>query len=66
MSEKKLNFEETLSKLDSIISEMGNPDITLSDSVTKYKEALTLISQSKETIENLKKEVESLGSYDSN
>jgi len=41
MSEK-LSFEETMKKLESVVKALESKDITLEDSIKKYKEGLEL------------------------
>ncbi len=41
MSEK-LNFEETIKRLETVVKELESKDITLENSIKKYKEGLEL------------------------
>lgn len=52
-----MNFEEKMSKIEEIISELEKDEINLDDSIKKYTEAMNLI---KECDESLKKAEEKI------
>ncbi|MEG0898749.1 MAG: exodeoxyribonuclease VII small subunit [Oscillospiraceae bacterium] len=57
---KKLSFEESVLQLEEIITQMDSGDITLDESLQKYKEAIELISNCNKFLESAKLKVETI------
>lgn len=54
------NLEEALKRMEEVIGEMENPDITLADSLKLYKEGVELASWCREAVEGVEKEIQIL------
>lgn len=50
--EKEKSFEESLTKLEEIIRELENGNISLDDSIKKYKDATELVEFCEEKLKN--------------
>jgi exodeoxyribonuclease VII small subunit len=57
MSQKNMNFEEQLARLQTIVDALENGDLPLEKGVALYKEGLTLAKTCRTTLENAKNEV---------
>ncbi len=57
MSEKK-SFEESLKTLESIVSSLEKDDISLEDSIRKYKKGVQLVKDCNNTIDQIEKELQ--------
>ncbi|MEF9983787.1 MAG: exodeoxyribonuclease VII small subunit [Oscillospiraceae bacterium] len=57
---KKLSFEESVLQLEEIITKMDSGDITLDESLQKYKDAIELIANCNKLLENAKLKVETI------
>ncbi len=60
MAEKKLTLEESFEKLQEIVDEMENPDISLEDAFSRYKEGVGLVKQCNGMIDRVEKEVKAI------
>lgn len=54
---KKIKIEEGLTRLEEILSEMGNTDTDLSDSFKLYEEGMKLLKAVNEEIDGVEKKV---------
>ena len=54
---KKMSVEEAFVKLDEMVKEMGNPDISLERSFSLYKEGISLVEFAKGEIDTVEKQV---------
>lgn len=59
-TKKELNIEEIYEKLDGLIEQMDNDDISLEDSFKLYNEGLLLVKECNEKIEKVEKDIEVL------
>lgn len=57
MPENKLSINETFEKLDSLLKDMENPELSLEDSFEKYNEGLKLIRQCNDSIEKIEQQL---------
>lgn len=57
MAENKLSINETFDKLDAILKDMENPEMSLEDSFEKYNEGLKLIRQCNDSIEKIEQQL---------
>lgn len=57
MENKDISLEERMKELNSIISEMENPDISLERSFELYKRGVTGLKECNEMIDNIEKEL---------
>lgn len=57
MPENSLSINETFEKLDSILKDMENPELSLEDSFEKYNEGLKLIRQCNNSIEKIEQQL---------
>ncbi len=60
MAKKNISFEEALSKLEKIVSDLENNDIPLEKSIQLYKQGMELSLICKEKLENIEEEVKVL------
>lgn len=59
-NKKELSIEETFAKLDDLIDQMDDEEITLEDSFKLYNDGLLLVKQCNEKIEKVEKDIEVL------
>ena len=59
-NKKELNIEDIYDKLDGLIEQMDNDDISLEDSFKLYNEGLSLVKECNEKIEKVEKDIEVL------
>ena len=57
MAEDKMTIEESFEKLNGIVEEMDDPDISLEDAFAKYKEGVALVKNCNDMIDKVEKEV---------
>ena len=57
MTEEKMTIEESFDKLQGIVDTLDNPDISLEEAFSKYKEGVTLVKQCNDMIDKVEKEV---------
>lgn len=55
-----MTFEDTLDKLNKIVSELESGNLTLEESLEKFKEGITLSSECKKKLEEAKLVVETV------
>ncbi len=60
MSQKKLSFEETMDKLNSILLDMENGELTLDESILAYEKAVKAISDCRVYLEGYRRKIEIL------
>lgn len=61
MSEKeRLTFEEALRKLETIVSSLEDPDVTLEESIRYYEEGIELSRQCSRQLEEAELRIEKL------
>ena len=53
----KLNFEENINKLESILSELEKGDLNLDDSVKKFEEGIKISKECNEMLEEAEKKI---------
>ena len=58
--EKKLKFEEKMTKIEEIISSLETGEIDLDDSINKYTEAMKLIKECDTDLKKVEKQVSKL------
>jgi exodeoxyribonuclease VII small subunit len=49
---KELSFEENIKKLEAIVKELENGEVSLDDAINKYQEAMTLAKVCDEKLKN--------------
>lgn len=54
---KKISLEESFQKLETIITEMEDGDMTLEDSFEKYEEGMKLIKNCSDSIDRVEKKL---------
>ncbi|MCI7062086.1 MAG: exodeoxyribonuclease VII small subunit [Lachnospiraceae bacterium] len=54
---KKISLEESFQKLETIITEMEDGDMTLEDSFKKYEEGMKLIKNCSDSIDRVEKKL---------
>lgn len=59
-NKKEFSIEETFAKLDDLIDQMDDEEITLEDSFKLYNDGLLLVKQCNEKIEKVEKDIEVL------
>ncbi|MCQ2972615.1 MAG: exodeoxyribonuclease VII small subunit [archaeon] len=52
MEEKELTFEESLAKLEELVSKLENRDIPLDDAISKFNEAMILVNNCDEKLKD--------------
>ncbi len=57
MEENKLSLEERMKRLNEIIKEMENPDISLEESFELYKKGVTELKECNDMIDGIEKEL---------
>ena len=57
MKEKKLNFEETMEKLEKIVQELEKGDLNLDDSILKFEEGMKLSKCASKYLEEAEKKI---------
>ncbi len=60
MAEKKISINEQFSKLEKLVKEMEDPDLSLEESFAKYSEGLKLLKQCNDSIDRIEKQIEIL------
>ncbi len=60
MEEKKLTLEESFDRLREIVEDRENPETTLSDAFSRYKEGVGLVKQCNGMIDKVEKEVKAI------
>ncbi|MBQ8199450.1 MAG: exodeoxyribonuclease VII small subunit [Lachnospiraceae bacterium] len=58
--EKKLSLEEAFENLETVIEKLENPETSLEDSFTAYKEGISLVNLCNGMIDKVEKEVKVL------
>ena len=58
--EKQLNINEIFEKLDNIVKEMEDPQLSLEVSFEKYTEGLKLLKECNKSIDRIEKQIEIL------
>ena len=53
----KENFEESMKKLESIVTELETSNLSLDESVSKFEEGMKLSKQANEKLENAEKRI---------
>ena len=53
----KLNFEENINKLESILSELEKGDLNLDDSVKKFEEGMNISKECNKMLEEAEKKI---------
>ena len=53
----KLNFEENINKLESILSELEKGDLNLDDSVKKFEEGINISKECNKMLEEAEKKI---------
>ncbi len=60
MAEKKISINEQFSKLEKLVKEMEDPELSLEESFAKYSEGLKLLKQCNDSIDRIEKQIEIL------
>ena len=63
-AEDKMKINDIFTKLDSLVKEMEDPNLTLEASFEKYTEGLKLLKACNESIDKIEKEIEILEARD--
>lgn len=58
------NFEEKISKLNTLLKELDRENLSLNDSVGLYKDGVKLLKEAREILENAKLEIEQIKAGD--
>ncbi len=58
--QQNISIEESLDKIDDIIKALENPEVPLAESLKLYSEGAMLVSQCKEAISGIEKEIQVL------
>lgn len=59
-NEKSVKLEEAFSKLDEIITEMQNAELTLEDTFRLYKQGIELVQVCEDRIEKVESEIKTI------
>ena len=62
---KNLSFEDSLKHIEKLANQLENGDLSLIESVSKYKEALSVLDHSGNLLNVVKKELQIVDSVDS-
>ena len=54
---KEKSFESSIKSLEKIVEALENDDITLEDSIKKYKEGIQLVNSCNDAIDRIEKEL---------
>ena len=57
MEKGKMNFEESMKRLEEIADELENDELTLEDSVKKFEEGMKISKKCKELLEDAEKKI---------
>ena len=57
MSKEKVNFEETIKKLETIANELETGDLSLDDTITKFEEGIKLSNQCTKMLDEAEKKI---------
>ena len=57
MSKEKINFEETIKKLETIANELETGDLSLDDTITKFEEGIKLSNQCTKMLNEAEKKI---------
>ena len=57
MSDKKITFEESLSKLEEIIAKLESSDVSLDDSINLFEEGIKHITDCKSALKKAKEKI---------
>ena len=57
MKEEKINFEETMQKLESIVQELEKGNLNLDDSIKKFEEGITLSKNASKYLDDAEKKI---------
>ena len=60
MAVKKISINEQFSKLEKLVKEMEDPELSLEESFAKYSEGLKLLKQCNDSIDRIEKQIEIL------
>lgn len=55
--EKELNFEETMQRLETIVQELENGNLSLDDSIKKFEEGMALSKNASNYLEQAEKKI---------
>ncbi|MDF1617014.1 exodeoxyribonuclease VII small subunit [Petrocella sp. FN5] len=58
--DKTTSFETSIEKLENIVNDLTSDDLTLEDSIKKYKEGMALVKHCNDSIDKIEKELEIL------
>lgn len=53
----KLKFEDKIKKLEKLVAELENGEISVEDSIEKYTEAMKIAKECEETLKNIEEKV---------
>ncbi|MBR3324622.1 MAG: exodeoxyribonuclease VII small subunit [Clostridia bacterium] len=57
MSEKKIDFEDSIKKLDEIANELESDNLSLDESVKKFEEGMKISKQCKKILDETEKKI---------
>ncbi len=57
MKEEKINFEESMKKLEDIVSSLEKGDLNLDESVSKFEEGMKISKQCSKILEDAEKKI---------
>lgn len=60
MSEKQLSFDEAMSRLQEVVNQLDNSDLSLEDSISLFEEGLRLSSQCNKKLKEFEEKIESI------
>ena len=63
-AESKVDFEESLERLEEIVHQLEGGELGLNDSLARYEEGVKLLRQSYEALQNAERKIELLSGLD--
>ena len=63
-TEKKLTFEQGMARLEKIVQDMEDGELSLEKSMATFEEGMTLVKQCQSKLDEVEKKIEILGQED--
>jgi exodeoxyribonuclease VII small subunit len=60
MAKKKINFEESLSELETLVEEMEQGNLSLEDSLSRFEKGISLTTECQQALQNAELKVQEL------
>lgn len=61
---KEMKFEEKMSKLENLVTELEKEDIKIDESIEKYKEAINLVNECNKQLKSIEEQIAKIVSED--